>query len=118
MRARMVSLLLRPTTPPLWLGVVVAASFIVVETNVVIMCKDVAPMSAFGVVYLLGVLGGQRPCLRLLPRLAGRLRVRCRRHCGHWGLRDGDVDRELAGVLGEGTGGRGGSASRRGRAKS
>jgi len=56
MRARMVSLLLRPTTPPLWLGVVVAASFIVVETNVVIMCKDVAPMSAFGVVYLLGVL--------------------------------------------------------------
>ena len=56
MRARLVSLLLRPTTPPLWLGVLVAAFSIVVETNLVIMCKDVAPMSAFGVVYLLGVL--------------------------------------------------------------
>lgn len=55
-RAQLVSLLLRPTTPPLWLGVVVAASFIVVETNLVIMCQDVAPMSAFGVVYLLGVM--------------------------------------------------------------
>jgi signal transduction histidine kinase len=56
LRARLVSLLLRPTTPPLWLGVVVAVSFIVVETGVVILLKQVAPMSAFGIVYLLGVL--------------------------------------------------------------
>ncbi|HEX7827580.1 MAG TPA: DUF4118 domain-containing protein, partial [Mycobacterium sp.] len=56
MRARLVSLVLRPTTPPVWLGVVVAAFFIVAETCLVIMCKDVAPMSAFGVIYLLGVM--------------------------------------------------------------
>ncbi|HVQ50803.1 MAG TPA: GAF domain-containing protein [Mycobacterium sp.] len=51
-----VSLLLRPTRPPVWLGLVVAASFIVVETVVVLLLKQVAPGSAFGVVYLVGVL--------------------------------------------------------------
>jgi signal transduction histidine kinase len=56
MRARLVSLLLRPESPPLWLGLVVVVPFIVVETGVVIAFKDVAPGSAFGVVYLLGVL--------------------------------------------------------------
>jgi signal transduction histidine kinase len=56
MRARLISLLLRPKTPPLWLGLVVAVSFIVVETGVVIQLKQMAPMSAFGIVYLLGVL--------------------------------------------------------------
>ena len=56
MRARLVSLLLRPESPPLWLGLVVVAPFIVLETGVVIAFKDVAPGSAFGVVYLLGVL--------------------------------------------------------------
>ena len=35
MRARLMSLLVRPTTPPLWLGAVVAASFIVAETLLV-----------------------------------------------------------------------------------
>jgi signal transduction histidine kinase len=56
MRARLISLLLRPKTPPLWLGLVVAVSFIAAETGVVIQLKQMAPMSAFGVVYLLGVL--------------------------------------------------------------
>ncbi len=56
MRARLLTWLLRPKTPPLWLGLVVAVSFIVVETAVVIQLKQMAPMSAFGVVYLLGVL--------------------------------------------------------------
>jgi hypothetical protein len=31
--ARLMSLLVRPTTPPLWLGLVVAMSLIVVETH-------------------------------------------------------------------------------------
>jgi signal transduction histidine kinase len=56
MRARLVSLLLRPTTPPVWLGLLVTAAFIAVESVVVIALKHVAPGSAFGVVFLLGVL--------------------------------------------------------------
>jgi len=56
MRARLISLLLRPETPSVWLGLVVAVSFIVVETGAVILCMQVAPGDAFGVVYLLGVL--------------------------------------------------------------
>src|SRR5271168_2746586 len=55
-RARMVALLLRATRPPVWLGLVVAASFIVVESVVVLLLKQVAPHDAFGVVYLVGVL--------------------------------------------------------------
>jgi signal transduction histidine kinase len=49
-------MLLRPKIPPVWLGLVVAASFIVAETGLVIVLKQVAPGSAFGVVYVLGVL--------------------------------------------------------------
>jgi signal transduction histidine kinase len=56
MRARLISLLLRPKTPPVWLGLMVAASFIVAETGAVLMGVQVAPGDAFGVVYLLGVL--------------------------------------------------------------
>jgi signal transduction histidine kinase len=56
MRARLISFLLRPETPPVWLGLVVAVSFVVAETAVVIQLKQMAPMSTFGVVYLLGVL--------------------------------------------------------------
>jgi signal transduction histidine kinase len=55
-RARPVALLLRSTRPPVWLGLVVAASFIVVESVVVLLLKQVAPHDAFGVVYLVGVL--------------------------------------------------------------
>jgi signal transduction histidine kinase len=51
-----VALLLRSTRPPVWLGLVVAASFIVVESVVVLLLKQVAPHDAFGVVYLVGVL--------------------------------------------------------------
>jgi signal transduction histidine kinase len=51
-----VSRLLRPARPPVWLGVVVASAFIVVESVVVLLLKQVAPGNAFGVVYLVGVL--------------------------------------------------------------
>jgi signal transduction histidine kinase len=55
-RDRPVSLLLRPMRPPLWLGVVVGMSFIVVESGGVLLLKQVAPGNAFGVVFLVGVL--------------------------------------------------------------
>jgi signal transduction histidine kinase len=55
-RARPLALLLRATRPPVWLGLVVAAAFIVVESVVVLLLKQVAPGDAFGVVYLVGVL--------------------------------------------------------------
>ena len=50
------SLLVRPTAPPRWLGLVVAASFIVAETILVRLLMVVAPGNTFGAVYLLGVL--------------------------------------------------------------
>jgi signal transduction histidine kinase len=56
MRARLVSSLLRQKAPPLALGVVVAASFIVVETFLVYLLKVRTPGNACGVFYLLGVL--------------------------------------------------------------
>src|SRR3979490_2643818 len=55
-RVRPVALLLRATRPPVLLGLVVAASFIVVESVVVLLLKNVAPGDAFGVLYLVGVL--------------------------------------------------------------
>lgn len=55
-RARPLALLLRATRPPVWLGLVVAAAFIVAESVVVLLLKQVAPGDAFGVVYLVGVL--------------------------------------------------------------
>jgi signal transduction histidine kinase len=54
-RVRAVSLLLRPTAPPLALGLVVAALLIAVESLVVYLLKQVAPGNLFGVVFLLGV---------------------------------------------------------------
>jgi hypothetical protein len=56
MRARLVSLLVRPTPAPLALGLVVASSLIVAETLAVYLLKQVAPQNVFGVVYLIGVL--------------------------------------------------------------
>ncbi len=50
------SLLVRPTAPPLWLGLVVGALFIVAETILVRVLMRVAPGNTFGAVYLLGVL--------------------------------------------------------------
>src|ERR1700736_4492928 len=55
-RARLMSLLLRPTTPPLWLGIVVAACFIVIECLLLVTLKHMAGGNAFGVVFLVGVL--------------------------------------------------------------
>jgi K+-sensing histidine kinase KdpD len=55
MRARLVSLVVRPTAPPLSVGLVIAASLIIAETLVLYPLKVVAPESALGVVYLLGV---------------------------------------------------------------
>jgi signal transduction histidine kinase len=51
------SLLLRPTVAPRALGLVVAVSVIVAESVLVYGLKQAAPGSAFGVVFLLGVLG-------------------------------------------------------------
>ena len=55
-RARLVSLLLRPTPPPLVVGLGVAASFIVAETLCVYVLNQVAPGNPQGVVFVLGVL--------------------------------------------------------------
>src|ERR1700756_4416744 len=55
-RARLVSLLLRQKAPPLALGVVVAASFIVVESFLVYLLKVRTPGNACGIFYLPGVL--------------------------------------------------------------
>jgi signal transduction histidine kinase len=41
---------------PVWMGLVVATSFVVVESVAVLLLKQVAPGSAFGLVYLVGVL--------------------------------------------------------------
>jgi signal transduction histidine kinase len=50
------SLLVRPTAPPMWLGLLVAAAAISAETLLVIVLRSLAPMDTFGVVYLLGAL--------------------------------------------------------------
>ena len=50
------SLLVRPTAPPMWLGLVVAAAVISAETLLVVVLRSLAPMDTFGVVYLLGAL--------------------------------------------------------------
>jgi len=55
-RGRVMSLLVRPTPPPLWGGLVAAAAFIGLETVVVVLLRHFAPTNAFGTVYLLGVL--------------------------------------------------------------
>ncbi len=55
-RARLTSLVVGSTTPPLWLGVVVAASLIAAESVLVYLLERVAPENTFGAVFLLGVL--------------------------------------------------------------
>jgi signal transduction histidine kinase len=54
--ARLLSVLLRPTAPPLTVGIMVAASFIVAETLLVSLLMKIVPEMAFGVIFLLGVL--------------------------------------------------------------
>jgi PAS domain S-box-containing protein len=53
--ARFVSQLKRPSAPPLWLGLVVAASLIVAETLVLFALKRVASVDSLAVIYLVGV---------------------------------------------------------------
>src|SRR6478736_6280367 len=53
---RLLGLVVRPTAPPLWLGIVVAAVFIISETLLVHGLKETAPENAFGVLFLVGVL--------------------------------------------------------------
>ncbi|MDT4984195.1 MAG: hypothetical protein QOF95_1685 [Pseudonocardiales bacterium] len=55
MRARLLSVLRRPAAPSLGLGILVAASFIVVETLAVLLLKQLDPQEAFETLYLLGV---------------------------------------------------------------
>jgi signal transduction histidine kinase len=55
MRAQLLSLLLRPASPPQALGLVVAAAFIVAETVLMCLLKHVVPMEHLGGVYLVGV---------------------------------------------------------------
>ena len=56
MSARLVGLLVRPTAPPLGVGITVAASFIAAETVLAYMLEKIFPGMPFGVVFLLGVL--------------------------------------------------------------
>jgi signal transduction histidine kinase len=56
LQSRLLALVLRPTARPLGWGIVVAASFIVGETVLVLLLKKVAPDNAFGAIFLLGVL--------------------------------------------------------------
>ena len=56
MSGRLVGLLIRPTAPPVAVGIVVAASFIVAETLLVYLLERVVPEMTFGVLFLLGVL--------------------------------------------------------------
>jgi signal transduction histidine kinase len=56
MRARVLRLLLRPTAPPLALGLVVAPLLLAAETGLVYLLMQVTGGSIFGVVFLLGIL--------------------------------------------------------------
>ncbi|GLX02429.1 DUF4118 domain-containing protein [Microtetraspora sp. NBRC 16547] len=56
MRARLLSLLLRPTRLPILLGIFVSASIVAAETFLTYPLQRYAPGSSLGVVYLLGVL--------------------------------------------------------------
>ena len=56
LRAQLLALVVRPTAPPLWLGIVVAAVFITAETLLVYRLRQIAPENAFGALFLLGVL--------------------------------------------------------------
>src|SRR5258705_1302211 len=56
LRARLLALVVRPTAPPLWVGIVVAAVFVTCETLLVRRLEQIAPENAFGVLFLVGVL--------------------------------------------------------------
>jgi signal transduction histidine kinase len=54
--ARLLALVVRPTSPPVWLGILVAAAFITGETLLVHQLQRILPENAFGALFLLGVL--------------------------------------------------------------
>ncbi len=55
-RPRVVSWFLRPKSPPVWLGILLAATLIALETLLVFALERWAPDHAFGALFLLGVL--------------------------------------------------------------
>ena len=55
MRPSFVSLLMRPTAPPIWLGIVVAASLMVIETVAVVYLRQLTG-KPFGTLYMVSVL--------------------------------------------------------------
>jgi signal transduction histidine kinase len=55
-RGRVLAYLVRPSPPPMWFGLAVAATLIGAETVVVVLLKYLAPTEVFGTVYLFGVL--------------------------------------------------------------
>ena len=55
MRPRFVSLMMRPTAPPIWLGIAVAASLIVVETFAVVYLRQITG-KPFGTLYMVDVI--------------------------------------------------------------
>jgi K+-sensing histidine kinase KdpD len=55
MRPSFVSLLMRPTAPPIWLGIAVAASLIVIETVAVVYLKRLTGQP-FGTLYIVDVM--------------------------------------------------------------
>lgn len=56
LRDRLTTLILRPSSPPVAWGAVLAAALIALEVFVVLLLKRVAPENAFGAVFLFGVL--------------------------------------------------------------
>ncbi|OZC86223.1 histidine kinase [Rhodococcus sp. 06-418-1B] len=55
-KERLVTLVLRPSSPPVACGIALAAALVLVEIVVVLMLKRIAPENAFGAVFLFGVL--------------------------------------------------------------
>jgi signal transduction histidine kinase len=55
MRARLLSVLGRSAAPSLGLGILVAASFLLVETLGMVLLRQLSPQEVFGTLYLLGV---------------------------------------------------------------
>lgn len=56
MTDRLASIFVRPTAPPLWLGIAAAATIIALESLGVHLLRRIAPESTFGAIFLLGVL--------------------------------------------------------------
>lgn len=74
-RPRVVSWFLRPQAPPLWLGIVVAAGLIALETLLVLALERFTDENAYGALLLLGVLVTRRigdSAWRWRPRLSVR----------------------------------------------